>query len=103
MVAVGKDLILVRQVGAARIDEIDAGQAVRLGDLLRAEMLLDGHRIVSAAFYRRVVADDHRLPPRYAPDARYHPRARNLAAIPVAPRNLAAPQQRPARNHPPPP
>src|SRR3546814_6526238 len=77
MVAVGKDLILVRQVGAARIDEIDAGQAVRLGDLLRAEMLLDGHRIVSAAFYRRVVADDHRLPPRYAPDARDHPRARN--------------------------
>src|SRR3546814_4363708 len=89
MVAVGKDLILVRQVGAARIDEIDAGQAVRLGDLLRAEMLLDGHRIVSAAFYRRVVADDHRLPPRYAPDARDHPRARNLAAIHVARRKLA--------------
>src|SRR3546814_9350467 len=52
-------------------------------------MLLDGHRIVSAAFYRRVVADDHRLPPRYAPDARDHPRARNLAAIHVARRKLA--------------
>src|SRR3546814_5085361 len=53
MVAVGKDLVLMRQVRAARIDEIDAGQAVRLGDLLRAEMLLDGHRIIGAAFYRR--------------------------------------------------
>src|SRR3546814_9554758 len=89
MVAVGKDLVLMRQVRAARIDEIDAGQAVRLGDLLRAEMLLDGHRIIGAAFYRRVVAHDHRLPPRYAPDARDHPRARNLAAIHVARRKLA--------------
>src|SRR3546814_12367892 len=94
MVAVGKDLILVRQVGAARIDEIDAGQAVRLGDLLRAEMLLDGHRIVSAAFYRRVVADDHRLPPRYAPDARDHPPARNLPAIPFPRPQRAAPAKK---------
>src|SRR3546814_8820549 len=40
MVAVGKDLRLVRQVRAARIHQIDAWQTVLLGDLLRAEMLL---------------------------------------------------------------
>ena len=33
MVAVGKDLVLVRQVGAAGIDKVDAGQPVLLPDL----------------------------------------------------------------------
>ncbi len=76
MVAVGEDLGLVRQVRAAAVDQIDARQPVRLGDLLRAEMLLDRHRIVSAAFDRRVVADDHRLPARHPADAGDDPRAR---------------------------
>ena len=59
MLAVGKHLGLVRQVGPAGIDQIDAGQPVLARDLLRAKMLLHRHRIVGAALHRRVVADHH--------------------------------------------
>jgi len=71
----------MRQVGAARIDQIDARQAVLLGNLLRAEMLLDRHRIVSAALHRGVVADDHRLAARHAADAGDHSRTGHLSAV----------------------
>ena len=49
VVAVGKHVGLIRQVGAARVDEVDARQAVLRGDLLRAQVLLDGDRVVGAA------------------------------------------------------
>ena len=42
VIAVGKDLRLQRQKRAARVDEVDAGQAVLERDLLRAQVLLDG-------------------------------------------------------------
>jgi hypothetical protein len=61
VVAVGEDVGLERQEGAAGVHEIDAGQAVLLGDLLRAQVLLDGHGEVCAALDRRVVGDDHTL------------------------------------------
>ena len=61
MVAVGEDLVLERQERAARVDEVDAGQLVLLGDLLRAQVLLDREREVRAALDRRVVGDDHAL------------------------------------------
>ena len=69
MLAVGKDLGLVRQVGAAGIDEIDARQPVLARDLLRAQMLLHRHRIIGAALDRGVVADDHAFAPGDAADA----------------------------------
>ena len=94
MVAVGEDLGLVRQVGAAAVDQIDARQPVRLGDLLRAEMLLDRQRIVSAALHRRVVADDHHLPARHAADAGDHARAGHLAMVQVAGGELADLEER---------
>ena len=56
--AVGKHLGLQRQERAARVDQVDARQMVLLGDLLRAQMLLDRHRIVRAALDGRVVGDD---------------------------------------------
>src|SRR3546814_12206736 len=90
MVAVGKHLGLMRQVRVAAVDQIDAGQAVRLGNLLRAQMLLYRHRIVSAALHRRIVADDHRLPPRHPADAGDHARTGDLAAIKVAGSEMAA-------------
>src|SRR3546814_4572988 len=89
MVAVGKHLGLMRQVRVAAVDQIDAGQAVRLGNLLRAQMRLYRHRIVSAALHRRIVADDHRLPPRNPADAGDHARTGDLAAIKVAGSELA--------------
>ena len=59
VIAVGKDLILIGQVRATLIHEIDAGQMVFLGDLLRAQVLFDGHREIGATLHRRIVADDH--------------------------------------------
>ena len=97
MIAVGKDLGLVRQVRAAAVDQIDARQAVRFGDLLRAEMFLDRQRIVSAAFDRRVVADDHHLPARHAADAGDDARARHFAFVHVAGGELADLEERRAR------
>ena len=61
MVAVGKDLVLQREERAAGVDEVEAGEAVLLGDLLRAQVLLDGQREVGAALHGRVVGDDHAL------------------------------------------
>ena len=69
MLAVGKHLGLVRQVGAAGIDQIDARQPVLARDLLRAQMLLHRHRIIGAALDRRIVADDHAFAALDAPDA----------------------------------
>ena len=69
VIAIGKDLGLQRQEGAARVDQIDARQAVLERDLLRADVLLDRDRIVGAALDRRVVGDDQHLAARDAADA----------------------------------
>ena len=61
MVAVGEHLILIGQVGAAGIHQIDAGQPVFSGDFLRAQMLLHRHRIIGAALHGGIVADHHDL------------------------------------------
>ena len=58
MVAVREDVGLERQERAAAVDEVDARQPVLERDLLRAEVLLDGHRVVGAALDRGVVGDD---------------------------------------------
>ena len=61
MVAIGKDLGLMRQVGAAAIDQIDARQTVLHGDFLRPQMLFHRHRVVGAALDGRIIADNHHL------------------------------------------
>ena len=66
---VGKDLGLHRQKRAARIDQVNARQPVFDRDLLRAQMLLHGHRKIGAALDGRVVGDDHRLAAVDAADA----------------------------------
>ena len=40
VVAVGKYLVLRRQIGASRVDKVDAGQAILRGDLLSPQMFL---------------------------------------------------------------
>jgi hypothetical protein len=59
VVAVGEHLGLQRQERAARVDQVDARQAVLERDLLRAHVLLHRHREVGAALHRGVVGDDH--------------------------------------------
>ena len=61
VVAVGEDLVLQRQEGAAGVDEVDAREAVLLGDLLGAQVLLDRERVVGAALHGGVVGDDDAL------------------------------------------
>ncbi len=59
MLAVGEDLGLVRKIGAAGIDEVDAGQPVLARDLLGAQMLLHRHRVIGAALDGGIVRHDH--------------------------------------------
>ena len=76
VLAVGEDLVLQRQERAAGVDEVDARQPVVQGHLLRAQVLLDRHRVVGAALDGRVVGDDHALAAAHAADAGDDPRAR---------------------------
>ncbi len=66
---VGEDVVLHRQERAPGVDEVDARQLVGAGDLLRAQVLLDGDRVVGAALHGRVVGDDDALAALDAPDA----------------------------------
>ena len=94
MVAVGKHLGLVRQVGAAGIHQIDAGQTVLQGDLLGPQVLLHRHRKIGAALHRGVVGDDHHLTARHPPDPGDHARAGRLIVIEAVGRQGADLQKR---------
>ena len=83
MFLVRENLILVRKIGTTAVDEIDTGQVVFFGNLLGAQVFLDGHRIVGAAFDRRVVADDHALVALNPADARNDPGAGGCVVIHV--------------------
>jgi hypothetical protein len=69
VVAVGENIVLGRQVGAAGVDQVDAGQAVLLGDFLGAQVLLHRQRKVGATLHRRVVGDDHAFDALHPADA----------------------------------
>ncbi len=69
VIEVGEDLVLKRQKCPARIDEIQAGQVIFLGDLLGAQMLFDRHREVRSAFDGGIVGDDEHFAVPDAPDA----------------------------------
>ena len=56
-----EDLLLRRQVRAARLDQRDRRQPVLLGDLAGAEDLLDRPRVAGPALHGRVVGGDHAL------------------------------------------
>ena len=81
VVAVREDLVLVEQHRAARVDQVDAGQAVGVGDLLRAQVLLHRHRVVGAAGDRGVVGDDHAAAAFDEADAGHDARGGDLAAV----------------------
>ena len=81
VLAVGEDLGLQRQEGAARVDEVDAREVVLLRHLLRAEMLLHGQREVGAALHGGVVGDDDALLALDDADARDDPGRRGGAVV----------------------
>jgi hypothetical protein len=81
MFTVGEDFRLVRQVRAARVDQIDARQVIIEGDFLGAQVLLNGDREIRAAFHGGVVADDDAFAARYPSDAGDDASARSFAVI----------------------
>ncbi|MHC2284708.1 hypothetical protein ACVIJW_000578 [Bradyrhizobium barranii subsp. barranii] len=66
---------------AAGIDHVDAGKIVLPRHVLRAQMLLHRHRIVSAALDGGVVGDDHAFAARDTPDAGDDARRMHVTAI----------------------
>ena len=61
MPLVREDLVLQREVGPARIDQVDAGKSVLEGDLLGAEMLAHRERVIGAPLDRGVIGHEHAL------------------------------------------
>ena len=83
MIAIGEHLRLERQVRAAGIDQVDAGQAVLQRNLLRAHVLLHRHGKVRPALHGGVVGDDHHLAARDAADAGDDARRRRIVVVHV--------------------
>ncbi len=75
MLAVRKDLGLMRQIGATAVDKVEAGQTVLARNFLRPQVLLYGHRKVGATLDGGIVADDDTLTAFDASYARDQPRA----------------------------
>ena len=59
MLPIREYLVLQRQEGTTRIDEVDTGQMVFQRHLLRTQVLLHRHREIGATLDRRIVGDDH--------------------------------------------
>ena len=75
VLAVGKNLGLMRQVRAATVHQVQAWQMVLHGDFLRPQMLLHGHRVVCPALHRRIIANDHTFATLDTANTGNHPRA----------------------------
>ena len=81
VVAVWEDLVLEWEERTARVDEVDAREVVLLGDLLRAQVLLDRQRKVRATLDGGVVCNDHAFLPLDDADPRDHSGRRCLALV----------------------
>ena len=81
VLAVGEDCSLLGEEGTAGVDEVDARQPVLERDLLGAQVLLDGDRVVRPTFHRGVVGHDHALVPGDPADAGDDACAGHFAAV----------------------
>ena len=59
IVGIGEDVFLQRKKNAGGIDQVNRGDAIFDGDVLRANHFLRGHREERAGFHGGVVGDDH--------------------------------------------
>ena len=59
IVSVGEDVFLQRKKNAGGVDEINCGDAIFDGDILRANYFFRGHGEEGAGFYGGVVGDEH--------------------------------------------
>ena len=97
MIAIGEHLVLAREMGAAGVDQIEAGEPVLAGDVLSAQVLLDRDRIVGAAFDRGIVGDDHALAAHHPADPGDDPGAWHLVVVHAVGGELRQLQERRAR------
>ena len=67
--SVRKHFILIREIGAAGIYQVDTGEVVFLGDVLSTQMLFHRDGEVGTTFDRCVIDDDDALLPVNPPDA----------------------------------
>ncbi len=81
VLAIGKHVVLVRQIGPARVHQVDARQAILLRDLLRAQVLLHRHRIVGAPLDGGIVRHHDALASAHPPDAGNDARPRRLVVV----------------------
>src|SRR5688572_2827115 len=81
MLAIREHLVLQRQERAARVDEVDAGQAILERDLLRAQVLFDRDRVVRASLDRCIVRDHEKLAAVDAADACHQARGWRVVAV----------------------
>ena len=89
MIAVGKDFVLIGQIGAAAIDQIDARQPVLHGDFLRPQVLFYCQRVIGPAFDGRIIAQDHHIAAGHPANAGDQSGAGNIAPIHAIGRKLA--------------
>ena len=68
MVTVWEHFVLIGQVRATTVDQINAGQMAFRCDFLRAQMFFDRHGVICAPFDRGIIAHDHTIRTVYAPD-----------------------------------
>ncbi len=94
VVAIGKDLVPGRQIGAAGIDQVNARQVILLRNLLRAQMLFYRHRKICPALDRRVIGNHHALAPRHAPHSGHDAGRGHLVVVHVPGRELRQFQER---------
>ena len=59
VVAVWKNLSLIRQISTAAINQINTRQPIFPGDLLSSQMLFDRDWVVCAALDRGIIRNDH--------------------------------------------
>ena len=97
MIAIGKDFVLIGQIGPTRIDEIDTGQPVGLRDLLRTKMFFHRHRVVGATLHSGVIAHDHHLATGHPTDAGDDTGRRTVAIVEAVGREQPYLQKRRAR------
>ena len=83
VVAVREHLVLVGQIGAAGVDQIDAGQVVLLRHFLRAQVFFDRHGVVGAAFDGGVVAHNHAVHTADPANASNQPGAGGVVAVQI--------------------
>ena len=86
VILVGEDLVLQGQEGPAGVDQIDDAEAVLLGDLLSAHMLLDRDRHQGAALDGGVVGDEDVRRALDDTDAGDDPASGHLVAVLAPPR-----------------